>query len=194
MSIAILDDGGLALNGTPMPEVIVAGTSAGGGEATIDSQQHEGGTGADHVFDGWADRTLRIRLLLTEEFDGRRERYGRLAALNAAARALDGEVPHTYEISGGVAAALGVTRALLKNVADVDDTTEDDTLRCTLVLLQVDPDDKVVQAQAEAAAAAATPAEAAPSASAAEQTAQPSADDTAYLQSLEQQLLDPGGS
>ena len=188
MSIAILDDGGLALNGTPLPDVTVAGTSAGGGEATIDSQQHEGGTGADHVFDGWADRKLRLRLLLTEERDGGRERYLRLAELNDAARALDGEAPLIYRVSGGVPEALGVSRAILVNIADVDDTTEEDALRCTLVLLQVDPDDNVYQRQAAAAAEAATTAEAAGTVDA--QELQPSNDDETFLQSLEQQLED----
>ncbi len=192
MSIALLDDGGLALNGSPMPEVTVQGTSAGGGEATIDSQQHEGGSGADHVFDGWADRKVRIRLILTEEQDGGRDRYARLAELVDASRALDGEAPRIYQVVGGVAGALRVSRALITNVDDVDDTNEEDTLRCTLVLLQVDPDDNVYQRQAAAAAEAASTAVAAGTTDAASQGLQPTADDEAYLQSLEQQLGDPG--
>ena len=85
-SIAILPDGTLALNGTPMPQVTVVAMGAGDGSATIDSQQHEGGSASTHDFDGWKEWTLRLDLVITEEVDGGRARYDDLAALRAAQR------------------------------------------------------------------------------------------------------------
>ena len=151
-SLHVRRDGMLVLDGAPMPNVMVVATAGSGGKATFDSQQHEGGTGADHVFDGWEDWTLKLRLEITEERAGGAGRYADLAALRRAQRALDGELPVAYLLTGGLPQALGVSRVLITAIDDLDDSSEEDSLWLTLTLLETGPLDHTVQQQAAAAA------------------------------------------
>lgn len=179
-SIHVRGDGMLVLNGTPMPHVHVVGASGSGGKATFDSQQHEGGSGADHVFDGWEDWTLKLRLEIIEERAGGRARYADLAALRRAQRALDGELPVKYLLTGALVEALGVSRALIAAIDDLDDSAEEDSLWLTMTLLETDPIDNTIQQQAAAAAAE-------PPAPAAAEPAPPpdlSADEAGYLAAI----------
>lgn len=161
-SLHVRADGMLVLDGTPMPHVMVMGTAGTGGKATFDSQQHEGGSGADHVFDGWEDWTLRLRIEITEERAGGTARYADLAALRSAQRALDGELPAAYLLTGALPQALGVGRVFITAIDDVDDSSEEDSLWLTMTLLEIDPLDNAVQQQAAAAAAEPAPAAAEP--------------------------------
>lgn len=156
-SIHVRRDGMLVLDGTPMPQVFVVSASASGGKATLDSQQHEGGTGAQHIFEGWEDWTLKLRVEISESRAGGRGRYADLATLRRAQRALDGELPVTYLLTGDLPEALGVSRAMLTAIDDLDDDSAEDSLLLTMTLLETDPPDQAVQQQAAARAAAPPP-------------------------------------
>ena len=156
-SIRVHSNGMLELGGTPMPRVMVVGTSASGGKATLDSQQHEGGTGAEHVFDGWEDWTLKLRLEITEPRDGGTGRYADLAVIRQAQRALDGELPAAYHLTGPLPEALGVSRVLITAIDELDDDSEEDSLWLTVTLLETDPPDHAIQQQAAERAAAPPP-------------------------------------
>lgn len=157
-SINVAADGILELDGTPLPNVMVTAAAGAGGKAKLDSQQREGATGADHVFDGWEDWELRLALEISEPREGGSERYAALAALRQAQRRLDGELPAAYLLTGRLPQALGVSNVIITALEDVDDDSGRDAIWVTLVLLETDPIDNTVQQQAAARAAAPPPA------------------------------------
>ena len=186
-SIHVAANGILELDGTPLPNVVVTAAAGAGGKAKLDSQQREGATGADHVFDGWEDWELRLALEISEPRDGGSERYAALAALRQAQRRLDGELPAAYLLTGRLPQALAVSSVLITAIEDLDDDSGRDAIWLTLVLLETDPVDNTVQQQA--AARAATPPPAAPYADEAASPAAPVAPGSGLSEELDA-LLD----
>lgn len=139
MAVITIERGFLQIDGSEAL-MRVSDTRIGGGEMRIDIVQPEGTSESEAVFDGWAVWTVAVALELLEQRDGGRGRYGTLALIRAAARQRrDDGKPEQHTFTGDLARALEVDRVLIRGLDPIRDSTEDDTLRLTLSLSQVDP-------------------------------------------------------
>ena len=137
-AIRIDGDGHLRIDGAAAM-MRVASTRIGGGGMSLDVVQPEGTSESEPVFDGWAVWTAQLKLELLEELEGARARYDALASLEALAREEQGEVPVEHSFAGHLARAMKIDRVLVTSLDPIEDSIDDDTLRVTMALLQVDP-------------------------------------------------------
>ena len=137
-AIRIDGDGHLRIDGAAAMMRVLS-TRIGGGEMSLDVVQPEGTSESVAVFDGWAVWTAALKLELLEELGGARARYDALASLEALAREEQSEVPVEHSFAGHLARAMKIERVLITSLDPIEDSIDDDTLRVTMSLRQVDP-------------------------------------------------------
>ncbi|MCY4377337.1 MAG: hypothetical protein OXC31_26560 [Spirochaetaceae bacterium] len=156
MHVKVGHDRSLQIDG--IDRGMVESTKITGGAASIVTIKPEGTSESEATFDGLRVRQVALGVLVHDR--GGTSRYDAVAAIAAMARKLRADVPERHDLEGPLTDAVGVKRVICLSMDPVDETSEADEVRLSLLLEEVDPTvalrarDAATAAQANAQATA----------------------------------------
>ena len=117
---------------------LVKATDITGGGASVVRVKPEGESDVENTFDGWEVRTVTMQVLIHPR-EGE-DRYAVLARVEAMSRQENADgVPEQHTLSGPLTDARGIGRVICLSLDPVKETSDDDGIRLSLTLEEVDP-------------------------------------------------------
>ena len=156
MLVEVGSDRALRIDG--VDSGLVTATKVTGGAASIVTVKPEGTSDTEATFDGWKVRHVALGVLIhprpgVEASDV----YTSLATVAATAREERDDVPEQHVLKGPLTSAMGIARVICLSLDPVEETSDNDGIRLSLLFEEVDPAVALRAASATAAAGGAAP-------------------------------------